>query len=114
MKQIQRQESKSDNTVVNTYSVAAKRAESYGDIAHRDKICDLGIKEYYLRLMRTNSETVKRSTSERFEERANIYKEIAELYGIKGERGLQVVCMRQSELAFRDAQALADAKRCAD
>ena len=111
MKQIRRQESKSDRTDANTYSAAAKRAESYGDIAHRDKICDFGIKEYYLRLMGTNSETVKRSTSEKFLERANIYKEIAELYGIKGERGLQIVCMRQSELALKDAKSLPGAKR---
>ncbi len=111
MKQIQRQEGKSDYAAVNTYSVAAKMAESYGNIVHRDKICNLGIREYYLKLMHTNPATAKRSTSERFEERANIYKEIAELYGIKGEAGLQSVCMRQSELAFRDAKALADAKR---
>jgi len=114
MKQIQRQESKNDYTVVSTYSVAAKRAESNGDMVRRDKICDLGIKECYLKLMRTNSETAKLSTSDRFEERATIYKEIAELYGIKGETGLQSVCMRQSELAFRDAKALANAKRAAE
>ena len=111
MEQIRRQESKSDHAVINTYSVAAKRADAYGDKVHRDKICDLGVREYYLRLMRTNSETARISTSERFEERANIYKEIAELYGIKGETGLQSVCMRQSEIALKEAKALAEAKR---
>ena len=114
MEQIQRQASKKDCDVVNTYAIAAKRAESYGDMVHRDKICDLGIKEYYLRLMRTNTETPKLSISQRLEVRAKAYKEIAELYGIKGERGLQNVCMRQSELALKDAMALANAKRGTD
>ena len=109
MKQIQTQKKAQiqESNGVNTYAIAAERAAKYGDTVHSAKICDLGIKTYYSELFRTNKDT----TGQNFQKRAEIYLEIAKLYGIKGEKGLETVCMRQSELAFRDAKSLADAKR---
>ena len=109
MKQIQTQTKmrNQENDGVNTYAIAAKKAAQYGDTVHSAKICDLGIKTYYSELFRTNND----NTEQKFQRRAEIYKEIAELYGIKGEISLKDVCMRQSELACREAKALANAKR---
>lgn len=112
MKQIQTQTKmrNQENDGVNTYAIAATRALEYGDKVHGIKICDLGIKTYYSALFRAN----KDNTEQKFQRRADIYLEIAKLYGIKGDKGLQDVCMRQSELALKDAMALANAKRGTD
>ena len=110
MKQIQTQTKmrNQENDDVNTYAIAATRALKYGDVDHSRKICNLGIQTYYSELFRTNNDD---NIGKKFQRRADIYLKIADLYGIKGDKGLQNVCMRQSELALKDAMALANAKR---
>ncbi len=111
MKQIQTQ-TKMSKAIdgVNTYAIEAMRALKYGDTVDSIKICDLGIKTYYSELFRANKDNTERE----FQRRADIYLEIAKLYGIRGDEGLKNVCIRQSELALKDAMALANAKRGTD